>query len=212
MNCLAFPSQSQIEVGVDEAGRGPLAFDVVSAAVIMPSSYDEDDKHVLMIKDSKKLSPKKRDLLAEYIKSKAVAWGIGVASIQEINDLNILNATYLAMHRALDEVHTKVAFDHIHVDGDKFKPYFSKTIGTWIPHTAVVNGDESQLNIAAASILAKTTRDASIINLMKTHPDLDERYGFSKNKGYGTKTHMDALALYGPCQFHRMSFAPCRRF
>lgn len=209
---LDLPSLTRIEVAIDEAGRGPLAFDVCAAAVIMPSVYDEDDKFVKMIKDSKKVTEKNRRVLAEYIKSKAIAYGIGTASVEEIDQINILNATYLAMHRALETIEKNgSAFDHILVDGDKFKPYISKAKGTWVPYTCEVDGDARLLNIAAASILAKDHRDTQIINLMKQNPDIDEKYGFTKNKGYGTAVHMIGLDTYGVSNFHRKSFAPVKK-
>lgn len=199
-----------VEVGVDEAGRGPLAFDVVSAAVVMPTTFDPNDKYVNMIKDSKKLSAKKRDILAEYIKSTALAYGIGIATVDEIDKHNILNATYLAMHRAIDEVDKKLHIDLIKVDGDRFKAYLSKTQGRWLQHECCVDGDSTHLNIAAASILAKTYRDHEIEAIVANEPELDNKYGFKKNKGYGTPQHMKGLAEHGICKYHRQSYAPVR--
>lgn len=210
---LELPSGTRIEVGVDEAGRGPLAFGVCAAAVVMPTSYlEEDNKLIEMIKDSKKVSPKRRTMLAMFIKEKAIAYGIGTATVEEIDDMNILNATYLAMHRALAIVESKgVIFDHIMVDGDKFKPYMSKQSQSWKPYSCEVEGDAKFLNIAAASILAKTHRDDEIVDLMKIDPDTDEKYGFTKNKGYGTAMHITGLQTYGACQYHRKSFAPIKQ-
>lgn len=210
---LILPDADRVIVGVDEAGRGPLAFNVCAAAVILPFTFSEDEmKYIEMIKDSKKLTPKRRATLAEFIKKKAIAYGIGTASAEEIDIINILHATYLAMHRALEAIEVKgIRFDHIMVDGDKFKPYLSKQSMSWTPFSCEVEGDAKYLNIAAASILAKTHRDDEIVELMKEHPDIDEKYGFTKNKGYGTAVHMTGLMTYGPCQFHRKSFAPVKR-
>jgi ribonuclease HII len=208
---LQLPSKSRIEVGVDEAGRGPLAFDVVSAAVIMPSEYDESDELVKTIKDSKKVSAKKREKLAEYIKQHALAYGIGIATVQEIDQHNILNATYMAMHRALDQVYEKMPFTHIYVDGDRFKAYMPPAhsrVEGWIDNTCVVDGDNTYLNIAAASILAKTTRDSSVDVIVAQNPEWKERYGFHTNKGYGTAKHMQGIKTHGITQYHRKTFAP----
>ena len=215
---LDLSSAQRIEVGVDEAGRGPLAFDVVSAAVIMPHDIAPDDKMANMIKDSKKLSPKRRAQLSDYIKEKAVAYGIGIATVEEIDEHNILNATYMAMHRALDQVWARGPhgqFEHILVDGDRFKPY--ATIGTrsdtWVMHQTIVDGDNTRLDIAAASILAKHAHDTMIDELVAAHPDgalWKERYGFDTNKGYGTAKHMTGIKTYGITPYHRKSFAPCR--
>lgn len=209
---LELPSNERLEVGVDEAGRGPLAFEVVSAAVVMPSKYNMVDDMVGLIKDSKKLGEKKRVTLCEYIKKTAIAYGIGIATVEEIDKHNILNATFIAMHRALDQVYEKKVFDHIMVDGDKFKPYIPPRLdSSWLPYTCIVDGDDHMLNIAAASILAKEYRDNIVKQAVLNNPQLDERYGFKSNKGYGTKKHMQGLELYGACDYHRKSFAPVRR-
>jgi len=209
---LLLPEKDKTIACIDEAGRGPLCFEVVAAAVIMPSEYDPDDKIASMIKDSKKItSAKKRNMIADYIKQKSVAYGVGVATVEEIDAHNILQATYIAMHRALDKVSEQVHLDGIMVDGDKFKPYMCKQQGTWIPYSCVVDGDDTHLGIAAASILAKTTRDNMVDDIIVKYPELDERYGFAKNKGYGTAKHMAALKQYGATQYHRKSFAPVKR-
>jgi ribonuclease HII len=211
---LEISTGTRIDAGVDEAGRGPLAFGVCAAAVVMPPTYGidiNDIKYLEMIKDSKKVTPKRRAMLAEFIKRVAVAYGIGTASADEIDQVNILNATYLAMHRALAEVEAKgTRIEHISVDGDRFKPYMSKITMDWVPFTCEVDGDARVLNIAAASILAKTHRDDEIVELMRAEPDIDDKYGFSKNKGYGTATHMTGLQTYGVCRFHRRSYAPVK--
>jgi len=193
--------------GVDEAGRGPMFGPVYAAAVVLPDSFPPDDKMWEMIKDSKRLSAKKRELLAPYIESVAVCWGVGSASETEIDTVNILQATYLAMHRALGIAYAKAPFDSILVDGVAFKPYLNNAHEDgWIPFKCVPGGDNKHRHIAAASILAKTYHDRAIDAIIAANPDL-EKYGLKTNKGYGTKTHMAALKEFGPSRFHRLSFA-----
>lgn len=206
---MQLPSTEFIEVGVDEAGRGPLFGPVVAAAVIMPNSFAEDDTLYAKIKDSKKCSEKLRKQLKDYIKEKSVAFGIGVASVDEIDKLNILQANYLAMHRALDQVYSKVKFNRIMVDGPMFKPYLPhEEDSEWIQHMCVIDGDALHLNIAAASILAKTFRDEIIEDMCAKDSFLNEKYGLAKNKGYGTRQHMEGLKKFGPSEHHRKSFKP----
>jgi ribonuclease HII len=181
--------KNKIEVGCDEAGRGCLAGPVVAAAVILPKDF----KHPLL-NDSKQVSEKKRGQLKSIIEEHAIAYAIGIVSHLEIDELNILNASFLAMHRALDKINTK--FDSILVDGNRFKQY-NKT-----QHHCIIKGDAKYLNIAAASILAKTHRDAIMLKL-----DLDfPQYYWKKNKGYPTKKHRDAIREIGTNVNHRMSF------
>lgn len=197
---------------VDEAGRGPLVGEVCAACVIMPKSFLPDDKLVEAIKDSKKLSAKKRKQLADYIKQTAIAYGVGIATVEEIDTKNILQATYLAMGRALDQVYLKQPFDRIEVDGSSFKPYLPPGADTdWVQHECVIDGDNKRLGIASASILAKVHRDELVDSLCDQHPELEERYKLRSNKGYGTKAHMDGLKEFGPSRFHRQSFAPVAR-
>lgn len=205
---LNLPRQDRITVHVDEVGRGSLIYDVVAAAVIMPCDYDADDKMVFLIKDSKKCTHKRLLQLSEYIKEVAIAWGIGSATVDEIDHHNILNASMLAMHRALDKVYDSVQFEHICVDGNKFKSYLTPNTAEFITHECIVNGDASELGIAAASILAKVYRDECVDKISCEFPEYNERYGWANNKGYGTKQHMNALREYGPTPFHRMSFRP----
>lgn len=228
---MLFPSSSTIEVGVDEAGRGPLAFEVVAAAVVMPSSFSETDAVVYEIRDSKKLSKAKREKLAEYIENTAVAYGIGIASVAEIDKHNILNATYMAMHRALDAAHKHIKFQHIQVDGDRFKPYMNKDVVTpvrtfetvetvetvetgqlaqnddWIPFSVHIKGDDTHLNIAAASILAKVAHDALVHDYLLQNPDWKDMYGFHTNMGYGTAKHIEGIKKHGVTPYHRLSFS-----
>ena len=180
---------NKIEVGCDEAGRGCLAGPVVAAAVILPKDF----KHPLL-NDSKQVSEKKRVQLKLIIEEHAIAYAIGIVSHLEIDELNILNASFLAMHRALDKINSK--FDSILVDGNRFKQY-NKT-----QHHCIIKGDAKYLNIAAASILAKTHRDAIMLKLDQDFP----QYYWKKNKGYPTKKHRDAIREIGTNVNHRMSF------
>ncbi len=174
--------------GIDEAGRGPLAGDVFAGAVILPKGLIIEG-----INDSKKLSEKKRELLFDVITSNAISWGVGRASAEEIDEYNILNATYLAMKRAVDALSVKPEF--LLVDGNRF--YKSE-----IPFECVVKGDSKSISISAASILAKVSRDREIVALSEKYPE----YNFAKHKGYGTAEHIKALKEYGPCEIHRKTF------
>lgn len=213
---------NKFRVAVDEVGRGCLAFDVCAAAVILPLGIPEDidDKAKLsLIKDSKKLSSKKRQELVDFIKKYAIAWGIGVATPSEIDEMNILQATFLAMHRAIDDVYERlknlgqgIEIDHILVDGDKFKPYMNPVTSNWMCHICCPRGDNIHVDVAAASILAKTYRDATIDSFIEKHPEWKEKYGFNTNKAYGTPKHIDGLKKYGPTQHHRLTFAPVSIF
>lgn len=194
-------------VGVDEVGRGTLCGDVVAAAVILPDVFP--DEKWREIRDSKKLTAKKRTELAAYIRRVAVAVGVGSASPAEIDQVNILHATMRAMHRALMSVWRQAAFDDIQVDGPHFVPFFPPGEGEVeaVAHTCVPGGDDEVLAIAAASIIAKVHRDAQITELVAQRPELAV-YDLAKNKGYGTPKHMAALKEHGPSDIHRRSFAP----
>lgn len=174
--------------GIDEAGRGPLAGPVYAAAVILP-----DGLEIPGLNDSKKLTEKKREALFDEICEKAVAYGIGCASEQEIDEINILQATYLAMRRAVEQL--SVAADYALVDGNRMPPLA-------IPGETVVKGDAKSASIAAASILAKVSRDRVMLLMDPVYPE----YQFAKHKGYGTKVHREALLTYGPCPIHRKTF------
>ena len=178
----------QLICGVDEAGRGPLAGPVCAAAVILPR-----DLQIPGLTDSKKLTDKKRRELFPVIQEQAVAYGIGLASEQEIDEINILQATFLAMRRALDQL--SVRPDLALIDGNRETDF-------GLPVKTVVKGDSLSANIAAASILAKVTRDNIMIQLSEQYPE----YGFEIHKGYGTKAHYAALEQYGPSPIHRMTF------
>ncbi len=178
-----------IEAGCDEAGRGCLAGPVVAAAVILPKSFKHD-----ILNDSKQLSEKKRYALVDEIKQRAKAWAIGLATQEEIDEINILNASYLAMHRALDQLN--MAPNHVLVDGNRFNPYKE------IKHTCIVKGDAKFYSIAAASVLAKTYRD----DLMKEAAEKYPEYSWDTNYGYPTKAHREAIRIYGATPLHRKSF------
>jgi len=178
----------QVICGVDEAGRGPLAGPVCAAAVILPPHLE-----IPGLTDSKKLSDKKRRELFPIIQEQAIAWGIGMASEKEIDEINILQATFLAMQRALDQLNVKP--DLALIDGNREKDF-------GIPVKTVVKGDSLSMNIAAASILAKVTRDDLMVKQAETYP----QYGFEIHKGYGTKAHYAALTEHGPSPIHRMTF------
>lgn len=174
--------------GVDEAGRGPLAGNVFAAAVILPDGYLPEG-----LNDSKKLSAKKREKLFTEITKNAVSYGIGEATNQEIDEINIRNATYLAMRRAIENL--SVQPDYVLVDGDNIN-------GLSTPNMCIVKGDSKSLCIAAASILAKVSRDRYITELSEKYP----QYNFAKHKGYGTKEHCERILQYGPCEIHRRTF------
>lgn len=178
-----------IEAACDEAGRGCLAGPVFAAAVVLGEGFDND-----LINDSKQLSEKTRANLRAYIEAHALAWSVAFVEPEEIDEINILNASILAMHLALDGLNLEP--NHIAIDGNRFKPYKE------IPYTCVVKGDAKYMNIAAASILAKTHRDEY---MQKLHPDFPH-YNWQKNKGYPTKAHRAAIAQFGACVHHRKSF------
>ena len=174
--------------GVDEAGRGPLAGPVCAAAVILPEHLQ-----IPGLNDSKKLTDKKRRELFPIIQEQAVAWGIGLASETEIDEINILQATFLAMRRALEQLNARPEIALI--DGNRETDF-------GLPVKTVVKGDSLSANIAAASVLAKVTRDNIMVEMAEQYPE----YGFEIHKGYGTKAHYEALRTYGPCPIHRKTF------
>ena len=181
--------EGKIEAGCDEAGRGCLAGSVYAAAVILPDDYQNE-----MLNDSKQLTEKKRYQLREIIERDAVAWAVGIVTPEEIDKINILNASILAMHRALDQL--KVRPEAVIVDGNRFKKYKD------LPHTTIVKGDGKYLSIAAASILAKTYRDDYMNGLAKEYP----QYDWLSNKGYPTKKHREAIKQFGITPYHRKSY------
>ena len=178
-----------VEAGCDEAGRGCLAGSVYAAAVVLPPGFDSP-----LLNDSKQLTEKRRYELREMIVREAVAWAVGIVTPEEIDRMNILRASILAMHRALDGL--KVRPEAVIVDGNRFTPYRD------LPYTTIVKGDGKYQSIAAASILAKTFRDDYMNALAREHP----QYGWDGNKGYPTKTHREAIRQYGTTPYHRMSY------
>ena len=181
--------ESLIEAGCDEAGRGCLAGSVYAAAVILPSDYQNE-----LLNDSKKLTAKKRYALREEIERDAIAWAVGIVTPEEIDKINILNASFLAMHRALDQL--SVRPEAVIVDGNRFKPYQD------LPSTTIVKGDGKYLSIAAASILAKTYRDDYMLSLAEEYP----LYDWQSNMGYPTKKHRQAIREHGITPYHRKSY------
>ena len=180
---------NRLEAGCDEAGRGCLAGPVYAAAVILPPDFRCD-----LLNDSKQLTERQRYALRPVIEREALAWAVGVCSAQEIDRLNILRCSILAMHRALDALTLRP--DFILVDGNRFRPYGD------VPHQTIVKGDGKMMSIAAASVLAKTYRDDEMLRLDAEFP----AYGWRRNKGYPTPDHRDAIARLGPCPHHRVSF------
>ena len=194
------------EIGIDEAGRGCLFGPVCIAAVCL---NDSDNPLMNEIKDSKKLSEKKKNILYDFIKENSV-YSIKLVDHNEIDRINILQATLKGMHLTLDELDDKINIDFILVDGNHFPEYFSIKQDKFLNHECIINGDNTYINIAAASILAKVTRDRYIIDLCENNEIL-KKYDLHKNKGYGTKKHMEALKEYGIVEGHRKSFKPCTK-
>lgn len=186
---LPYMEKGRMEAGCDEAGRGCLAGAVYAAAVILPPEFRHE-----ALNDSKQLSEKRRYALRPIIEQAAVAWAIGIVTPEEIDRINILKASFLAMHRAIEQL--EIRPEHLLIDGNRFTPYPD------IPHTTVVKGDGKFLSIAAASILAKTYRDDYMNGLAKNFP----AYHWSENKGYPTKAHREAIRLHGITPFHRKTF------
>lgn len=189
MELQRFLVEGRIEAGCDEAGRGPLVGPVTAAAVILPPDFHND-----IINDSKQLTERKRNLLRPVIEEQALAWAVANVWPEEIDRINILNASILAMHRALDQL--KVRPEFVLVDGNKFKPYGDT------PYQTIVKGDGKMMSIAAASILAKTHRDEYMRRIAKEYP----QYGWDHNMGYPTKEHYVAIERFGITPYHRKSF------
>jgi ribonuclease HII len=208
---------NELEIGVDEAGRGPMLGRVYTAAVVLPK--DDSFNHSLM-KDSKKFhSVKKIREAADYIKANVLYWHVAYSDERVIESVNIRNATHKAMHESIKGVLGKIGETdkhmHLLIDGNDFKPYIildEELSFKQIPHTCIEGGDNVYTAIAAASILAKVERDLYIEELCAKEPILDERYGLLKNKGYGTKIHMDGIKKYGITTYHRKTFGICSTF
>lgn len=189
MRLKSFYNKGCIEVGCDEAGRGCLAGPVVAAAVILPANF----RHPFL-NDSKQVTEEKRNELRKLIEDKAIDWAIGLVDNCEIDQINILNASFLAMHRAIDQL--KAHYHCLLIDGNRFNKYKE------VQHHCIIQGDAKYKSIAAASILAKTHRDELMLNFSKEFP----HYGWNNNKGYPTKTHRKAIENHGSSKYHRMSF------
>lgn len=186
---LPYMHENLVEAGCDEAGRGCLAGAVYAAAVILPHDFRNE-----LLNDSKQLTEKQRYALREVVEREALAWAVGAVTPEEIDRINILNASFLAMHRAVDQL--KLRPEHLLIDGNRFKKYQD------VPHTTVVKGDGKYMAIAAASVLAKTYRDDYMNRLAEEYP----QYDWDSNKGYPTKKHREAIRLYGTTPYHRMSY------
>lgn len=189
MSLLPYFKKSQIEVGLDEAGRGCLAGPVVAAAVILPKGFNHP-----LLDDSKKLTEKKRDQLRIVIEERALAYAVAFVDHKKIDEINILNASFLAMHQAIDQI--EMEYDFLLIDGNRFTPYNE------VQHECIVKGDGKYQSIAAASILAKTYRDEYMKKLSLEYPE----YQWQQNKGYPTKVHVDAVLKHGITPFHRRSY------
>lgn len=191
---LINPYQDKIECGCDEAGRGPIAGSLFAAAVILPREFQNE-----ILNDSKKLSPKKRDFLRGVIISEAVSWAIAEVTHTEIDEINILNAAFLGMTRAVEKLTTEPEI--MLIDGNRFKTSLD------IPFECIIKGDAKIMAIAAASIMAKCARDVQMIKLAEFYPE----YGWERNMGYPTKEHLIAIEKYGLTPYHRLTFGPCSR-
>jgi ribonuclease HII len=202
-----FYDENKLEAGLDEAGRGPLFGRVYTAAVIL-NPYDEYNFD--LIKDSKKLSERKRLIAFDYIKENVIDYSIHYNDEKVIDNMNILKATYNSMHKALDNLSTKPEL--LLVDGNYFVPYLNLNTYEYIPHVCIKSGDNTYASIAAASILAKVSRDTYIHNLCDKYNELDDYYSIRSNKGYGAKKHMDGIKQYGITKWHRKSFSPCDKY
>jgi ribonuclease HII len=199
---------TQFVAGVDEVARGTFVGPVVAACVVLPHILT-DDKYI-QIKDSKTLSEKKRTVLAKFIKDNAITYGIGTASVEEIDDINILHATMRAMHRAIDEAYKKRPFDKLLIDGQYFKGYTPAGIDSeLLDYECIPKGDKHYLSIAAASIIAKDYHTTLINEMVEQHQELAV-YDIKKNKGYGTPKHLAAIKTHGITEFHRKTFGICK--
>lgn len=208
--------QNLLEVGVDEAGRGSL-IGRVYAGVVMWNNRDLTDFfdelkeircHSYKTWDSKKIPHKRRILLKEFIEENAIDYAIGYAEPEEVDSQNILQATFIAMHRALDNLTHE--FNNILVDGTQFKPYFDSKKDEWSPYTCIPHGDANFISIGAASVLAKVAHDQHITELCEKNPFLNEKYDLLNNMGYGTKKHLEGIRLHGVSEYHRKSYKCCK--
>ena len=205
-NLKAYQNSNLIELGIDEAGRGCLFGDLFVAGVILPNNIQElIDEHKVTIKDSKKMSKKKREISREFIKKYALDYYICQISHQTIDEKNILKATLDGMHEVVRNI--KMKPNKILVDGNRFNTYYDEN-NNIIEHECVIGGDDSYLSIASASILAKTSKDDYIQNIVENNQEL-EKYGLLTNSGYGTKKHIEAIKEYGISKWHRKTYSIC---
>ena len=196
------PYDTEIQVGIDEAGRGSLFGPVFVGAVIWNNDFNHEN--LKYIKDSKKLSKTKRNEMRKFIEDNALAWSVSSCDHSIVDDINILNATYKAMHKALKKMYdNNIKFNRILVDGNRFKPFLTKD--GFILHNCVIGGDNKYIQIAAASILAKTHHDEYIKKICEDKPEF-KRYGLLTNQGYGTKKHKEAIKMFGLTEYHRKSY------
>lgn len=210
------------QLGVDEVGRGCFSGPVVAGAVLWDSKWlvehKDEFQHLKWIKDSKKMTHKRRTECAQFIKTHAKAYSISYISAQQIDEKNILNAAYEAMHNSIDQITDKFKIDRLLVDGISFKSYKNKHVSIenigndniMVPHHCEPQGDNKYLCIASASILAKVERDEYIIDLCKSHPEFQERYDWINNKGYGTPKHINGIREFGLSEHHRRTFGMCK--
>ena len=206
---------SEIEIGIDEAGRGPMFGRVYAAAAVLPKT--DEFRHEL-VKDSKKFTSEKKIMEAyNYIKENAIAWGVAYSSEEDIDVYNIRKATHMAMHKSIGQVIDKLGLNndyHLLVDGNDFTIYSKLRNNSLITerHTCIKHGDDKYTSIAAASIIAKVERDNYVRKLCETDESLNEKYGILKNKGYGTRQHMDGILEYGITKYHRKTFGICKNY
>ena len=209
MELKPYQNEDILEIGIDEAGRGTMIGPVCIAGVILPKNISElCREHKIVLKDSKKLSKKKREKAEEFIKKYALDYSIISKDNRIIDEINILQATLTGMHDVINNM--KIKPEKILVDGDKFKIYRDNE-GELIEHECVISGDNTYMSIAAASILAKTAKDRFIKELVEEHPEFN-KYDLLNNSGYGTKKHIDAIKEYGITEFHRKSFGICKNY
>jgi ribonuclease HII len=216
----------ETQVGIDEVGRGCFAGPVVAAGVVWDTRWlnDSDNEMLKQIKDSKKVSHKKRKILSDFIKKHSLFYAISFVDEKIIDEINILKATHMAMHNVIDDINSKIYLDRLLVDGSNFKVYVSKCNALvnkkgliketrfTVPHVCVPNGDNTYINIAAASIIAKVARDEYMEKLCEDDPILQEKYDWKNNKGYGTKKHIQGIEQLGITPHHRKTFGMCKTF
>ena len=202
----AFCNENEIEVGVDEVGRGCLAGPVYTAAVIWPQEIDPSDTNII-VRDSKKCSKRKRLMLKDYIEEYAIDFSVSSLDNKVIDEVNILNATMKCMHQSLDSLN--VDFEHILVDGHQFKPYYRYNQS--VPYSCIIQGDDTYISIACASILAKVYRDSYIEKICDDNPELDN-YNWKQNMCYGTADHIRGIREHGITEYHRKTFGICKEY